>query len=241
MSTIKYLNNEGTQQLINDIKKRIAKYSTMPDLTDSTTKAKFSEGEIAQYVGTTQVVAPYYTQGDFYKADLTNEAWVKLTYNKEEIDSIVSTLGHFAVVAELPTTDISTSTIYLVPKTSSITGYSDGTTNADIYVETGTATTPTYDKYEYDTTLGIYVFDSEITGNDAETIKGYIDGGTYTSSTVTAESRETRNIKTEYINLDGTTAGWEKIGDTELDTSDFVKYTDLVPITSQELAAMWAD
>lgn len=241
MSEIKYLNNERTQELINETKKRIAKYATMPDLTNSTVKAKFTEGEIAQYIGTTQVVAPYYAQGAFYKADLINETWVKLSYTKEEIDTIVSSLGKFALVAELPTTDISTSTIYLVPKTSSITGYSDGTANADVYVATGDDTTPKYDKYEYDATLGIYVYDSEVTGADATTINGYIDGGTYTSSIVTAESRETRNIKTEYINLTGTIAGWEKIGDTELDTSEFVKYSDLVSITTTELAAMWAD
>lgn len=33
---------------------------------------------------------------------------------------------------------------------------------------------------------------------------------------------QTSNVKDEYINLDGTTAGWEKIGDTEIDLSDYV-------------------
>ena len=37
----------------------------------------------------------------------------------------------------------------------------------------------------------------------------------------------TQNAKDEYINLDGTTAGWEKIGDTEIDLSDYVTDTEL--------------
>lgn len=32
----------------------------------------------------------------------------------------------------------------------------------------------------------------------------------------------TNNVKEEYINLDGTTSGWEKIGDTEIDLSGYV-------------------
>ena len=40
-------------------------------------------------------------------------------------------------------------------------------------------------------------------------------------------SAQTSNAKDEYINLDGTTAGWEKIGDTEIDLSDYVTTTAL--------------
>ena len=87
--------------------------------------------------------------------------------------------------------------------------------------------------------MGIYVFDEEVTGADATTVKSNIDNETYTSSTITAETRESNNIKTEYINLTGTIAGWEKIGDTRLDTSEFVKVSDLVPITRAELTEMW--
>lgn len=81
------------------------------------------------------------------------------TYTKAEVDSLVSALAgiHFEYVATLPTENIQTNAIYLVPK--------------------------------------------------ADT--------------------QTRNIKEEYINLDGTTSGWEKIGDTEIDLSDYVTITDL--------------
>lgn len=78
------------------------------------------------------------------------------TYTKTEVNNLiagVSTLD-IDVVSELPTTDISTTTIYLVPK------------------QVGTGVSNIYD---------------------------------------------------EYINLDGTTAGWELIGDTEIDLSNYVQ------------------
>lgn len=236
MPEIKYLNNTRTQELIDEVKRRlntkITHYSVMPEVTAETTD------KIVQYIGAT---TEDYTEGDFYKADTTELKWIKISYSKEEIDAAISAAGHFMAVAELPTTDIKTNVIYLVPKTASVIGYSDGTANADIYVATGDDTTPKYDKYGYDTSFGIYIFDAEVTGADATTIKGNIDGGTYTATTVTAESRESRNIKTEYINLTGTSAGWEKIGDTEIDLSNYVQFSDLVSITSEELAAMWGD
>lgn len=81
------------------------------------------------------------------------------TYTKEEVNSLISTLSgiHFEYVATLPTENIQTNAIYLVPK--------------------------------------------------ADT--------------------QSRNVKEEYINLDGTTAGWEKIGDTDIDLSDYVTITEL--------------
>lgn len=81
------------------------------------------------------------------------------TYTKAEVNSLVSTLAgiHFEYVATLPTENIQTNAIYLVPK--------------------------------------------------ADT--------------------QTRNVKEEYINLDGTTSGWEKIGDTDIDLSDYVTITEL--------------
>ena len=81
------------------------------------------------------------------------------TYTKAEVDGIVEAIknSRFEVVFTLPTTDIKTNVIYLVPK-------------------------PT---------------------------------------------TKTQNVKDEYINLDGTSAGWEKIGDTEIDLSGYVTTTAL--------------
>ena len=44
---------------------------------------------------------------------------------------------------------------------------------------------------------------------------------------VPRSSSETNNIKDEYINLDGTTAGWEQIGSTDVDLSNYVTTSDL--------------
>ena len=98
--------------------------------------------------------------------DLLNYYLKSDTYSKTEVDNIISAVknSRFAVVNQLPTTDISTNTIYLVPKT------------------VGTSTL---------------------------------------------------NVRDEYINTDGTSAGWELIGDTEIDLSGYV--------TDDELATALAD
>ena len=89
--------------------------------------------------------------------DLTNYYLKSETYTKTEINTIVSNVknGHFKVVTALPTTDIDTTTIYLVPKSSA----------------------------------------------------------------------QTQNVYDEYICLDATTspATWEKIGDTQIDLSNYVQ------------------
>ena len=49
--------------------------------------------------------------------NLTNYYLKTETYNKTEVDDLISAVATLTleIVAELPTTDISTSTIYLVP------------------------------------------------------------------------------------------------------------------------------
>ena len=91
--------------------------------------------------------------------NLTNYYLKSETYTQAQVDSLINAAktGRFIVVAVLPTTNIDTTAIYLVPKMPS----------------------------------------------------------------------EQSNTKDEYINLDGTTAGWEKIGDTTIDLSDYVTDTEL--------------
>ena len=90
--------------------------------------------------------------------DLTNYYNKSNTYSKTEIDGLISSAksGRFVVVDSLPTTNIKTDVIYLVPSS---------------------------------------------------------------KSTVS-------NVKDEYINLDGTTSGWELIGSTAVDLSGYLKTTD---------------
>ena len=91
--------------------------------------------------------------------DLVNYYKKTEVYNQTEIDTIVANIknSRFEVVQTLPTENIKTNVIYLVPRT----------------------------------------------------------------------DPETDNVKDEYINLDGTSTGWEKIGSTDIDLSDYVTTTDL--------------
>ena len=81
------------------------------------------------------------------------------TYSKTEVDSLLQAITTLDIqaVSQLPTTNISTTTIYLVPK----------------------------------------------------------------------QDPQVPDVKDEYINLDGTTSGWELIGNTQIDLSNYVTTSDL--------------
>lgn len=52
---------------------------------------------------------------------------------------------------------------------------------------------------------------------------------------VPSTTAKTKNIKDEYINLDGTTDGWELIGNTKVDLSGYIKTNDLNTVLSDYL------
>ena len=235
---VRYMNQERTQELIDEIKLRLSKKQNVMQYVTLPTASSANLGEVYQYIGTT---TEDYKNGDFYKViyDTSVEPAVykyqQRTYNKEEIDALIDAAGHFVVVDELPTTDIKTNVIYLVPQWRVVTGYEDSA-NDLFYYPTGTSAAPAYAKFDDD---GEFVED--VTGEDAVAVAAAIEAGTYTLTDKNVQLGSENNIKDEYINLDGTTAGWEKIGSTELDLSDYVRFEDLVPITSAELADMWKD
>lgn len=111
-------------------------------------------------------------------SNLVNYYLKSETYNKSEVNTLIDNVknSRFEVVAQLPTSDIQTNVIYLVPKVDS--GIQNG----------------------YD----------------------------------------------EYINLDGTTSGWELIGTTDIDLSGYVTDSELATaltsyVTTQALNATLAD
>lgn len=189
-------------------------------------------GWSVQYTGATNAS---YSQGSYYMCkavadtDPTEYEWVKVTYNKDEVDSLLSAAGHFEAVDTLPTEDIKTNTIYLIPKRKNISGYADGT-NLVLYYKVDNG----YEKYS----LTTFAYIETVT--NAEDIAA-IEAGTYPLTSVSVLDHTAGNVKDEYINLDGTSAGWEKIGDTEIDLSGYVKKSELTAITAEELAEMWAD
>ena len=83
--------------------------------------------------------------------------------------------------------------------------------------------TETYSKTEVDTLL------SAVSGATFESVSELPTTNIKTNVIylVPKQTPETSNIKDEYINLDGTTAGWELIGDTGIDLSDYVTTTAL--------------
>lgn len=98
--------------------------------------------------------------------NLSNYYLKSETYSQDEVDALIGAVSTitFEVVDVLPTDDIKTNVIYLVPK----------------------------------------------------------------------PEASAQDVKDEYINIDGTSAGWELIGSTAVDLSDYAKLSD-IPTTTSEL------
>jgi len=102
--------------------------------------------------------------------------------------------------------------------------------------------TETYSKSEVDAIAallknGHFIYVNELPTTDIDQTAIYL---------VPKSSAQTNNVKDEYINLDGTSAGWEKIGDTQIDLSDYVTTTQLTTAlsdytTTTALTALLAD
>ena len=231
MSQIKYLDSVQTQALINEIKARLAtknkvfQLAEMPTLTNENISNYVNNSY--QYVGATTAS---YTNGAFYVADSVNLVWIKTTYSKEEIDARLVQATHLIYASELPTTNIDTSAIYLVPTRETKSGYSD-VTNDLFYVQKATN-----DYYKFDSTDGSYI--EEVTGNDGEAVAQAIAAGTYAPAQLEVTWGSVDGTKDEFT-YDTVDSKWEKIGSTDIDLSNYVQYSDLVAITAAELEAMW--
>lgn len=182
-------------------------------------------------VDTTKLVTdlPDVQVGDYVKLTVNTVptyTWVQVSYNKDEINDLIGRAGHFAAVNSLPTTNIATNIIYLVPKKKTVEGYT--ATDGTFYVPYGS----TYIHYD--------AAGAVVTGTvDDEAIAAAIEDETYTAGTKEVLNPQDNNIKDEYINIDGTINGWEKIGETQMDLSNYIQFDNLTAITSTELDAMW--
>lgn len=232
---VKYLDQSMTQQLITDIKTRLAtknqvfQLPAMPTLTSENITAY--SNALFQYTGNT---TEYYSNGAFYRADSTDPLdlhWVQVTYNKTEIDNAIATKNHFVVVNELPVQNIDPTAIYLVPARVYKTGYLDSTNNI-FYVRINSSSFASFNS-----STGNYI-ETIDDPSDVEAIEAAITAGTYTEQSKEVQYGSVDGTKDEYIYLESA-SHWEKIGNTDIDLSGYVKFVDLVAITSAELEAMW--
>lgn len=131
--------------------------------------------------------------------------------DKAIVGGVTSALAGKADASSVPT------------KTSDLTNDSGFITNLVNNLLNYYLKTETYSKTEVDsllqaiTTLDIQVVNTLPTTNISTT----------TIYLVPKQSLSSQDIKDEYINLDGTTSGWERIGTTEIDLSNYVTTSDL--------------
>lgn len=229
-----YGGNEAFGQLIALVKQALNTKEDIFKVSSLSTATAADVDKIVLYTGATE---GDYVNGDLYIGasdgeDPATYSWEKLSYNKSEVDGLIAAAGHFEAVATLPTENIKTNVIYLVPKApvvGKIYGYqATNPANSDVYVANGS----TYDKYSYDSENSIFKF--------AETVaSATVDITDMVLVTVNAELKDTQNVKNEYINLDGTTAGWELIGSTAIDLSNYVQRDEMVAITAAQITSLW--
>lgn len=136
------------------------------------------------------------------------------------------------VVDTLPTTAIKTNTIYLVPKFISSTGNIDET-NGFFYVRSSINNIPVYYRYIYNTGLYDDTIRSDTSFADFNAIYVAIDNNTFPAGTCNVEIVTGIDKKDAYINLDGTTNGWELIGD---EVDDTLSVTSTNPVENRVVA-----
>lgn len=259
MATKTYLDKTGLTHYDELIKAEIAKkqniiqLATLPTLT-----ADYAGETFVQYVGET---TEDYTQGDFYKADLTELEWVKQTYNKTEVDSLMTTSGGFVVAKKaLPTTDIQENKIYLYyPGTVNVTAYKDDTktivTDKTVWWyrmpvsganQLGYVFMPTGTESDSDGRYYAAVGNRRHTVEEIESIETAIAAGTFTAETIPlvyplVDLNNNTDIYDEYVYVENASGvkQWEKIGSTSWNMSEYVKFTDLTAITTAEIDALF--
>lgn len=129
----------------------------------------------------------------------------------------------------LPTTNIKTNTIYLVPKFVNSEGNIDET-NGYFYVRSSINNVPVYYRYIYNTGLYDDIIRSDTSTADFSAINAAINNDTFPAGTCDVEVVTGVNKKDVYINLDGTTNGWELIGN-EID--DELSKTSVNPVENR--------
>lgn len=200
---------------------------------------------LKQSIPTTTVVSGVKGQAEseYRHGDVILSAANIGTYSKAEIDELLSILStlHFEVVDTLPITDISTSTIYLVPSASSKTrnvkdeyiyiysyNYTDITSFIDIY--------PDYSSLPSEGSESVYY----ITSDDGKVFEWDNTNQEYVQSEQYPTSEEVTTLPSEglddviYINTTDNkvytcviTGEWEQIGTTAIDLSDYYTKTQI--------------
>lgn len=165
------------------------------------------------------------------------------TYTQEEIQQLIETISsmHFEIVDTLPVTDISTSTIYLVPSSRAKT---KNVKDEFIYIYSYSYTDITdvvyiYPNFESFPSEGIdsnfYV--SSDNGNVYEwnsSSTEYFESFVYTSSEEVSSLPSVGDSKTLYINTTDNkvysclvSGDWEQIGSTAIDLTDYYTKTEI--------------
>lgn len=224
--SLSHPNTPVSQQDLQDFYHKIAPYMGGGDQVEvMATPSASNLGEIVQYVGETNA---NYTNGYFYQC--VSDGQPTPTYSWQNKPVQAGGGGGTSDYTDLTNKPQIEGVTLSGNKSASDLGLVTKAVNdlVNYYLKT-----ETYSKTEVDTIV------SNIKNSRFEVVATLptSDIKTNVIYLVPKADAESGDIKDEYINLDGTTAGWELIGSTEVDLSGYLNESDA--ITQAELSAMW--
>lgn len=192
----KILNGVRTQELIDEIKNRLQ-----------------NGDEVLNTITVSSATYPEVTAGEPIKVIFgkIKKFLSDLHDKKADFDGVTFALALKADKSEIPT------------KTSDLTNDSGFITNTVNNLVNYYTKTQTYTQSEVDALIAAIV---SLNIKAVETLPT-TNISTTTIYLVPSADPQAQNVKDEYINIDGTTAGWERIGSTAIDLSDYVTNEDL--------------
>ena len=149
-------------------------------------------------------------------------------HSSTEIEAMLDKVKEDMRVIQYNQTEINT----LLTK---INGMTQPTKVSDINNDLGFIDNTVNNLVHYYTKTNTYTKDEVNALITAQTSGGFISVNTLPTEDISVHhiylvpstNSGTNNIKDEYINLDGTTSGWELIGSTQLDLSNYITFTEL--------------
>ena len=139
--------------------------------------------------------------------DKVHEDMELISYTQSEINTLLAKIENANIATKI--SDLTNDSGFITNTVNNLTNY---------YTKTDT-----YTKQEVNTlistqTSGGFIFLNELPTTDISTRSIYL---------IPSSTARTKNIKDEYINTDGTSNGWELIGSTQIDLTNYVTITAL--------------
>ena len=149
-------------------------------------------------------------------------------YSAAEIEAMLDKVKQDMTIIQYTQSEINT-LLTKIASTTVPTKISDLTDDSDFIKNTANNLVNYYTKTETYTKTEVNTLISNVSSGGFRVVQALPTENISTTAIylIASTTTKTKNIYDEYINLDGTTNGWEMIGDTKINLSDYVSTSDL--------------